>query len=213
MDMSPFMTNIQIPVNGDSITQGFTVIYITKSLFDCDSTTIEYVFERQYDLTHAFRVYRTDGTLLLQVDSANGPYGFGTYGGSHEVRPILNTSDGAKLFLQKVDNNNVGKVLVYALCGTLPAIVYDFSVLNSFVRVYPNPSSSELNFEVNLPNNQEEFKIIITDANVKEIRKNQISLTYGKCSVNINDYSSGCYFYSLVGNNRVYQTGKFIINK
>src|SRR5688572_7856330 len=106
MDMTPYLANIQIPATGDSLVNGFTVIYITKSLFDCDSANIEYVLEDPYNgLNHPFRVYRTDGTLLLQVDNANGPYCNGCYGGAQNIKPIINTSDGTKLFIQKLDSN------------------------------------------------------------------------------------------------------------
>jgi len=214
MDMSPYLTNVQIPVIADSISDGFGVIYITKALFDCDTTNIEYAFEVQWDMLHPFRVFRTDGTLLLQVDSANGPYGFGLYDGSHDVRPIVNTSAGTKLFLQKYHPNNYPEVRVYALCGTLPTNVYDFSEHNkSFVKVFPNPATEELNFEVTPPNNLEEFQIVIFDAAAKEQKRESISLQRGKCSLDVRNYSSGIYLYSLIGKNKVYQSGKFVLNK
>src|SRR4051812_28131146 len=61
MDMTPFLTNVSIPV-ADSIKNGFKVIYVSRTLFDCDSNNIEYVYENPGDIKQAFRVFRTDGT-------------------------------------------------------------------------------------------------------------------------------------------------------
>jgi hypothetical protein len=214
MDMSPYLLNINIPAVGDSIADGFGVIYITKSLFDCDSTNIEYVYENPYDTDHAFRVYRTDGTLLFQVDSANGPYylGGGIYGGSNDFRPIANTSSGTKLFLQKYDSNNVPEILIYSLCGNLENVNFDFTN-QSFVRIFPNPATMELNFEIVRPNNQEQFYLSIFDTNAGEQKKENILLNGNKYTIDIRDYSNGIYYYSLSTKSRIYQTGKFIITK
>jgi Secretion system C-terminal sorting domain len=213
MDMTPYMTNIQIPPTGDSIMKGFTVIYVTKTLFDCDSTNIEYVYENPYDgFKHPFRVYRTDGTLLLQVDSANGPYCFGCYGGAVGIRTISNTSDGTKLFIQRYPNQ-IGQLLIYNLCGTLPVTVYDFSENPSFVKIFPNPTSGELNFEINPPNNQEEFELVIMDSNAKEASRKNVALIHNKYSMDVSNMSSGTYFYSLASKNKIYQSGKLVLTK
>ena len=214
MDMSPYMTNIQIPSTGDSLKNGFSVIYITKSLFDCDSTNIEYVFENPTDASKPFRIYRTDGTLLLQVDSANGPYGYGGYlGGSMVQSPIINTSSGAKLFLQRQCPNHIANGLVYSLCGNLPESVYNFPGNGNYVKIYPNPASMLLNFEVNAPNNQEEFDLVIFDATGKEYNRVNIDATQNKYALDVSKLSSGTYIYSLTTKDKAYQTGKFVITK
>ncbi len=215
MDMSPFLINISIPVTNDSISQGFGVIYITKTLFDCDSTNLEYVYENPYSVNSKFRVFRTDGTMLLEVDSANGPYylGGGIYGGSNDFRPIANTSDGTKLFLQKYNNNGIPEILIYGLCGILPLHIYDFRDMKSYVQIFPNPVNQELNFEISLPNNHEEFQITIFDTNSKEQKKQCISLSQNKCVLDVRNYNSGTYFYSLSSKNKIYQSGKFMISK
>src|SRR5207248_10993663 len=43
----------------------YEVAYITKSLFDCDTTTLEYVLENGIYPAN-FYIYRTNGTLLFQ---------------------------------------------------------------------------------------------------------------------------------------------------
>lgn len=211
MDMSPFMTDIPIPVT-DSIKNGFTVIYITKSLFDCDSTNIEYAYDYYWDLNHPFRVFRTDGTLLLKVDSANGPNCNGCFGGSFTVRPIINTSAGAKLFLQK-RNGNTGQLLIYALCGELPVSLFDFPEEKSFVKLYPNPSSGRIDFEIYPPNNIEQFELRVVDGVGKEQKLETATFQGNRYSIDAQGLSSGTYFYSLISKGKVHQSGKFILTK
>lgn len=216
MDMTPFMTDIFIPPIADSIAQGYTVIYVTKTLFDCDSTNIEYVYERPYGGGNKdpFRVFRTDGTLLFQVDSAVAPFADGFYGGSLVIRPVINTSAGAKLFLSKYNAQWGSGIQIYSLCGELPLGMYDFSDNNKmFVKIFPNPADNELNFEIMPPNNLDEFEILIYDGNATERKKINASRMQNRFSLDLSDFSSGAYFFSLISNNKVYQTGKFILTK
>ncbi len=214
MDMSPYMTNIHIPSTGDSLVQGFSVIYINKTLFDCDSTNIEYVFSNPLNGLKPFYIYRTDGTLLLKVDSASGPYGFGGYtGGAYNITPIVNTSSGAKLFLQRYEPTHIVNMLVYSLCGTLPATVYNFPGNGNYVKIYPNPATMVLNFEINAPNNQEEFDLVIFDITGKESNRVNIATTQNKYALDVSNLSSGTYIYSLTTKDKAYQTGKFVITK
>ena len=213
MDMSPYMTNIHIPATGDSLKNGYSITYITKSLFDCDSTNIEYVYEAPTGFG-TFRIYRTDGTLLIQIDSADGPYCYGGYtGGAYNVSPIINTSSGAKLFIQKLRPNNVVNLLVYSLCGSLPESVYNFSGNGNYVKIYPNPASMQLYFEINAPNNQEDFDLEVFDATGKEYSRVNIVPTQNRYTIDVSKLSSGVYIYSLATKNRAYQRGKFVITK
>src|ERR1051325_10919212 len=44
MDFTPFMLNIVVPEPFLPYTRAFEVFYISRSLFDCDSSNIEYVY-------------------------------------------------------------------------------------------------------------------------------------------------------------------------
>lgn len=213
MDMSPYLENINLPV-GDSILNGFIVIYVTKSLFDCDSTNIEYAYEYKNDSRHPFRILRTDGTLLFKEDSATGPYCYGCLGGANDERPIMNTSAGTKLFLQKTDATfSWSQLRVYSLCGSLPVNVYDFHDENSYLKLYPNPTDRMLNFEITLPNNMEQFQLTIIDNNGNELKRENIDFMRHNYFLDVGSLSNGAYFYSLVSKTKAYQSGKFIITK
>lgn len=209
MDMSPYVLDINIPVF-DSIKNNFVVMYVTKSLFDCDSSNIEYVYQHKNDNNQAFRIFRTDGTLIFQKDSAFGPYCFGCYGGSNIWRPIINTSAGTKLFLH---HSNSPKMNIYALCGTLPLGINDITQPYQFVKIFPNPTSEYLYFEFTLPDNFDQYYLIIFNSNGQElVRKNKIMAGNG-FSIEVKNYAGGTYYYSLASKSKVLQTGKFIISK
>jgi len=216
MDFTPFMTNITLPepivTNNGSF---YTVLYVSRSLFDCDSTNIEYAYSAPTNGFKTFYVMRTDGTELFHLDSANGPYcAGGCLSYSDVIRPVRNTSDGAKLFLQRPYNFFGFKFWIYSLCGTLLEEVFDFTQSHqSYVTVYPNPSSTTLNFEINLPDNMHEYYLLIMDSEAKEVKREELNSRNNKYTMNISDMNNGTYLYSLCTKFKSYQTGKFILTK
>ena len=214
MDFTPFMLNIAVPE--PFATWTFQVIYVTRSLFDCDTSNIEYVYESSLgNNTHPFYIMRTDGTQLFRLDSAIGHYGLGSImGGSHVMMPIENTSAGTKLFLHHVTVGNGQAVNIYSLCGTVPEDVFDFKHLNqSFVKIFPNPASGTLTFQIILPDNINEYEIVIVDNNTREIKREKVGLGYDKHVIDVSNFSSGTYYYSLCTKSKAYQSGKFVLLK
>ena len=191
----------------------YEIAYITKSLFDCDSSNIEYVITAP---THQgnFYVFRTDGTLLFEKDTVRGPYCFGCASGSIWQQPIFNTPDGAKLLLFSIDSQNGDQdsISVYSLCGTAPTFVRDISSNENFVKVFPNPTNGMLNFEIMPPNNQDKFQLAIYDSDLKLIDKGDINGRSFQFDLSKRSLSSGMYFFDLRTEKKVFQTGKFIFS-
>jgi hypothetical protein len=209
LDGTPFLLNILTP---EPIMPRYSIAYITSTLFDCDSSNIEYAFMSYLDGTKPFRVMRTNGTVLLKVDSARGPVCYGCLAGSKEIVPIVNTQEGAKLFLFKLD---VRRTLIYDLCGKLPetTIPLELGSSNVFVKVFPNPTSNNIQFEITCPNNFEEFNLVIFDSESKRINSSTINGVFNSLSLNCENFADGAYFYSLQNKNKVFQSGKFVISK
>jgi hypothetical protein len=186
----------------------FTIAYITTSLFDCDTSNIEYV-ETSNNGIEPFYIFRTDGTQLFSKDSAIGPYNFGNYDGSIITKPIINTPLGAKLILGSFYSNDWS---IYSLCGTLPQTIDEFENGNQYVQIYPNPSSRNIIFEIAAPSNIENYELTIYDALLQFVRKESIK---GRQKIILDNetLSSGPYYFSLQTKNKIIQAGKFIISK
>jgi hypothetical protein len=190
-------------------------MYITRTLFDCDSTNIEFAYQNPIGFINPFYVVRTDETVLLKVDSANGPYCIGACQGMSDfTRPIRNTSDGAKLFLQKPSASWSQRLLIYSLCGELATDVFDFAQIKSpFVSVFPNPASNTLTFQITLPDNMNEYELVLLDSFARVIKRQNLSNSPNNFTVDISSFNDGIYLYTLSSKDRVYKTGKFIVKK
>jgi|SRR6185436_1127737 len=207
LDHSPFMLNISTAI---SLQSGvFWVGYITTTLFDCDSSNIEYVLTSTASSTLPFYVYRTDGTLLFQKDSVVTQWCFGCFGGI-SIHPIYNTPMGTKLLLA---NQSAEEWYVYSLCGSLPVSIDEIEQDgNHYVHVYPNPSSGNTVLEINSPGNIENYELTIYDASFQSVRKESVK-GIQKITLENDKLSSGAYYFSLQTKNKIIQTGKFIISK
>jgi hypothetical protein len=202
LDYSLFLS-VTAPIPINTAPQYNQVSYITKSLFDCDSSNIEYVIN-----STNYYVYRTDGTLLFEKDSAIGPYEYGWADGSVEVHPIFNTPMGTKLLLMNLPQDSIS---VYSLCGVLPTMVEDHLLSENFVRIFPNPSNRIINFEINSPNNFDKFKLTIYDSSFHIVDQKNITERNYQIDLNIRSLSSGTYFFDFRTDSKVFQTGKFVI--
>lgn len=209
LDHSPYLLNIPLGFSSDS-GHVYAIGYITNSLFDCDSTNIEYAIMAYNPRdTLQFAVYRTDGTLIFQKDSVTIPYAYGFNNGSIEIHGIVNTNEGAKMTLF----NFWGDFFVYSLCGTLPTDIKEINQTGSFVKVSPVPSSNRVNFSIHSPGNMEKYELIIFDTEFRTLQKIPVSGIKSEAYFNAENISSGTYYYSLQSNSKVFQTGKFIISK
>ena len=214
LDFSPFLMDVNVPepfIQNNDILQ---VLYISRSLFDCDTSNIEYAFYSPGNINATFRIVRTDGSIIFLLDSANGPYAYGNpLGGTDLLRPIINTSEGAKLFLQ-VNEGGLTKIHIYSLCGTLPHDVFDFSLYSSHtINVFPNPSSQSLNFEIELPATISNFEVKIINSNGKEVKRELMNTNVSSFSLNISNLSNGIYYYSMNSLEKILSSGKFTIIK
>ncbi|MFM2156855.1 MAG: Secretion system C-terminal sorting domain [Bacteroidota bacterium] len=215
IDHTPYMQNIQIPA-GDS-GQFYSLGYITNSLFDCDSSNIEYALIGNYpNPAKPFLIYRTDGTLVFSRDSATTAFCLGCLGGSQEILGIVNTPEGTKLNLITYNyNNHSYDNSIYSLCGKLPetTIPLELGSSNVFVKVFPNPASNNIQFQITCPNIFEEFDLVIFDSQSKRINSSPIKGIFNSLSINCENFADGTYFYSLQNKDKVFQTGKFIKTK
>jgi hypothetical protein len=211
MDFSPFLLNVSVPEPFSNFT--FQAIYISRSLFDCDTSNIEYVYESPTNNTKTFRIVRTDGTILFQKDSANGPFCLGScLGFSDIIRPIRNTSNGTKLFLRSGVSGQ-SAILIYSLCGSLSNEVFSFQIQDQkILNIFPNPSNNIISFQFQILDNVIDYELVIYNYESKEIKRIKISKKQNRYDLDVTNFKSGFYFYSLIGESKSYQSGKFIIS-
>jgi len=207
LDHSPYLLHVVPPIPLWHDPNYYFVSYITNSLFDCESSTLEYVISSNSS-ANGFYVYRTDGTLLFSRSDATGPYCYGCNGGAVVIRPIENTPSGTKLFLFDGDST-----WVYSLCASLPLIVDDHVMKASYVKVFPNPTSGIINFEVNPPNNQEKFKLTVYNSLFEVIEETDVIEKNYLLDLKSRSFSSGAYLFDLRTDKKVFQTGKFLFTK
>lgn len=215
MDFTPFVLNISVPEPFNSAQYGFQVLYITYTLFDCDSSNIEYVYTAPFDGDKPFRVMRIDGSVIFQRDSINSTYCFGCRGGSDDIRPIVNTSSGTKLFLQTF-KLGYSQIFIYSLCGSLPTKTTEMSVLSEegiSLNLFPNPSTGIVNLDIQVPANLKtaELDFLIFN-NYGQILKVSKIKNKDLHAIDVSYFQNGIYFYKIISKNNSYHVGKFIIN-
>ena len=191
----------------------YIIAYVTKSLFDCDTNKLEYAIISPTNWRNSFYIYREDGTQLFKQDSTLAPYCFGCFSGSYDMRPIVNTPEGAKLLIAKSDVGTFENIEVYSLCGSLPNQIDEPSRINmDFVKVYPNPSTSVVHFDIDRPNNFELLTIEVFSAEGRYLKGKDVGAAR-KQSIEMEFQTSGLHLFYIRSENRVYQSGKFIISK
>lgn len=208
LDHSSYRT-ISVPILLNS-PGDYEIGYVSKDLFDCDSTLIEYAIMPS-DLRKNFYIFREDGTLLFERDSTIAPYTLAQSSGSFDSRPIMNTPSGTKLFLAKNVNGNLPFIDVYSLCGTLPLSI-NKTQGESFVQVFPSPSKSIVHFKLRLPDNFEEYQITIFNDKGQVVSKVERLWVSDEFDFNAERFGAGIYYFELRSKSgKNIKSGKFII--
>ena len=81
------------------------------------------------------------------------------------------------------------------------------------IECFPNPTSNLINLRYKLPDNCNMASINIYDNIGKLIKSIPIEMTQGIESFNMNKFSGGLYYYTLIVNTTTIASGKFIVNK
>jgi hypothetical protein len=203
--------NVTIPITYVSGSAQYTIAFVSKSLFDCDTSNIEYalsfVGSGAPNSSKSFYVYRTDGTQLSNIDSCcfiNFSDGW-KYGPEYN-KPIVNTPTGTKLLLRHLD----GSIRVYSVCGTLPTETKEI-VETQFMDIpFPNPTNTFITIPYQLPT-KEKFGIIkIYDDNGNQIKTYNVDGTFKNLTISTSELRAGTYYFQLVSSKGLATTKKVI---
>jgi hypothetical protein len=204
LNHSLFLT-VNIPAVTSNV---FPIQHLSRSLFDCDSTNIEYIMNCDQP-PHVY-VYRTDGTLLFEADSVHGYFVLSNSGG-FDKQYITSTPSGTKMELDHMD----GSVRVYSLCGILPASISDndFTTLENKLLAAPNPSIAFTKLFYQLPHDVNEGEILIYNTQGDLIKKYKVDHTFEYLNLSTIDLGAGTYYYSLQSNSGIIATKKLLVIK
>jgi len=150
LDCTLYKTIVLPPKPDSSAT--FTVEYISRTLFDNDPTSIEYMVRYMYDSVLSnfqysrTKIIRENGTILFDELNANYPN-------------IYSTEDGTKLMLfYMYASGNWDNIRVFSLPGMLPTVEEQSNLSDSHLRLYPNPNNGS--FFIQLPSNEGKENVI-----------------------------------------------------
>ncbi len=174
----------------------YNIGYITRGLFDCDSSNIEMMLLVQDTSTtsvlkQSIVILREDGTVVWQKDSAT----IGTTLSATGLRTsIFNTPQGAKMYLY-----NAGKARgeLYSLCGTNPMSDQFVSNTSSDVNAFPNPARQFVTLRYQFPDGISKGSLIVTDATGMTVREFNINQNFDSILMDTSDLPTGTYFYTV----------------
>ena len=187
----------------------YKVQYFSNTLFDCDSSNIEYMLVYNKctvypDCIQYISVYRTDGTLLFSEDSVRA---LNISGGPTINRNyIVNTPNGTKLILDHEDST----VRVFGLCDILPTNYTQLKMDNGMVNSFPNPSRDYAIINYSLPNDVNNGTIVFYDIEGREIKRFNVDRSFDHLRVSTEDFASGTYYYNLHTSNGI-SSGKKLV--
>ena len=190
----------------------FTISHISSTLFDCDSTNVEYAMY-YYDVSSKgdsgfFVIYRTDGTELFRARKVISTYSYGAGIDPAIKSYIFQTTNGAKLVLNFKDSSTK----IYSLCGNAFAGLDISKPINDIgmANAYPNPAMYSTTIEYKLPNGEPNGQLLLYDAMGRQIKSFNIDNTFSNFILNTSDMSAGEYYYSIKTSSGISEGKKLI---
>jgi hypothetical protein len=177
----------------------FGIYYLTEDLFDNDSTNLEYILATAIGTYNYVKVYRDNGTLLFQRDSANA-----------NAMNIAASDSGTKMVLG-IYTPLFDHFEFYSLPGILPCTMTCGGTptgetiqqstwekeKNNQQSPYPNPSSNQTHIPYQLPQGETTGEIIFYDLAGAEIKRYKVDTTFNELILTTSDLVAGSYYYQL----------------
>ena len=202
--------NVNIPITFVSGSAQYQIAFVTKSLFDCDTSSIEYALSflgdgSPFTYPKKFYVFRTNGTQLANIDSCCFMnYSNGWQYGPLYNEPIVNTPTGTKIILRCLD----GSSRIYSVCGSLPCqdcssftttgiATYTNHPKEGSITNYPNPSSGQTTIEYELPQGATIADLVFYDMAGREVKRYKVSNAFKDILISTDELAAGTYYYQL----------------
>lgn len=78
---------------------------------------------------------------------------------------------------------------------------------------YPNPATSQVSFDYNLPAGSQNASINIHNLLGAKVKEINISGNSGKATIDVNDLNDGIYFYSVNVDNQILETKRLVVSR
>ncbi len=193
MDHSLFKTiNCAVP-NGYYLSD---IKYVSEKLFNSDSqvelayTYYKYVAtSASYYYSYGSKVVSESGSNLITIDGAQYIYANKT---SDTEYKLFAYCFDYSVSPEKVWTN------IYNLPGTLVSIQgLSQSQPNLFLNAWPNPATDIIRLEYELPANTRSARLNLADSNGRPVKNFRIDSHSDHVALDVNDLSSGVYFYFI----------------
>ncbi|HBF87873.1 MAG TPA: hypothetical protein DDX39_04445 [Bacteroidales bacterium] len=201
---------INVPFN-PSYNYNGSIFYVSETIFDTDSSNIEYV---RLGADSVAGIYRTeiineDGSFLMTLDSG--------------AVQIAQTDSGAKMIFQATDYSTFHRYDIYSLPGYIPTPCCNNNSINTTLTKketqnnnffgYPNPTNDFVKIDYKLPENITNGKIVFYNLAGQFIKQFNIDNNFDHLLISTQDLSAGSYYYSLQTKNEIIGTKKLIVIK
>jgi hypothetical protein len=173
LDGSLYKT-IQIPPKPDTAAYFFSICSISRTLFDNDSTNIEYLVSYQWGYSisgepahYNTKIVREDGTILLNESDATINY----------YQPLIyGTEEGTKMMLFYYHDSTSAyyQTKIFNLPGKLLSVPKEKILQTNIPILYPNPNNGTFNINFNT-NNSIERNVNILNSEGKLIKSYKTS--------------------------------------
>lgn len=145
------------------------------------------------------------------LDIAAGATNNENFIGDYKPRGMLGETIIRYTFFNVANTND--SVCVNVHYTATPVAVQTYAATPTLSNAYPNPASTRVSFNYDLKASANEAFIIIKDITGNEVKREYVSGSNGRLSLNVDDLSEGVYFYSLIIDGKAATTKKLIVQK
>ncbi len=132
------------------------------------------------------------------------------FSGHYTMAGVIGTSIVEYTFFNQYnEDQNVKVVAKYWASPT--GIAEDAMNGGSISDIYPNPATTFVNLDYNMPAEVDFAKVQIVNLLGSVVKESNINRSANKLSMDVSDLQGGIYFYSVLVNGDVYKTKKLVI--
>jgi hypothetical protein len=199
------ISTFDIPIEYEGTAQ-YNLFHVSKTLFDCDSTNIEYLISYSSEnISEAYiKILREDGSVLLNLPE----HTFADEGMINVVpsihKAMIEDENGVLfMFFNSGLPHPSEPTTLYRSCGSIPGCsnpcdettvgVMEQVVENSQIHIYPNPGNGQFSLEYDLPREFSRATLLLFDMRGKEVLRKTVGPSMSHVLINTSSLSSGRY--------------------